>query len=327
MLEPLAGFMVRFGICNLILSGIIGLLFGIKWLFRGFLSNRMQYNLCLILLGLLTVPFLPFSLNSYLSGMEQAVFPILPSTSGIDSAVSQPLTHTTDWMNDFALSVNDQISPTISLLFFGIWILGILFMVFLLFRSAIQLHRIEQSALSLQNPLIYRLYEECLHKLNISKEIPVYSTAFFKSPMIVGFWRPRIYLPIHLISDHNTVIRNDDIRYMLLHELQHYKHKDSLIGCLMNLVSIVYWFHPFVWFALKEMRNERELACTSFPFTSGLGGNRKQMKRRILNIASYQRPDRIHRLKSTLVFTLTSVLLIGFVPFIFTTAADDDRYQ
>mgnify|MGYP007113658934 CR=1 FL=1 len=28
MLEPLAGFMVRFGICNLILSGIIGLLFG-----------------------------------------------------------------------------------------------------------------------------------------------------------------------------------------------------------------------------------------------------------------------------------------------------------
>lgn len=50
MLEPLAGFMVRFGICNLILSGIIGLLFGIKWLFRGFLSNRMQYNLCLILL-------------------------------------------------------------------------------------------------------------------------------------------------------------------------------------------------------------------------------------------------------------------------------------
>ena len=111
MLEPLAGFMVRFGICNLILSGIIGLLFGIKWLFRGFLSNRMQYNLCLILLGLLTVPFLPFSLNSYLSSMEQAVFPILPSTSGIDSAVSQPLTHTTDWMNDFALSVNDQISP------------------------------------------------------------------------------------------------------------------------------------------------------------------------------------------------------------------------
>ena len=69
-----------------------------------------------------------------------------------------------------------------------------------------------------------------------------------------------------------------------------------------------------------------KLACTPFPFTSGLGGNRKQMKRRILNIASYQRPDRIRRLKSTLVFILTSVLLIGFVPFIFTTAADDDRY-
>ena len=36
------------------------------------------------------------------------------------------------------------------------------------------------------------------------KDIPIYSTAFLKSPIIVGIWKPCIYLPIHLISDYNT---------------------------------------------------------------------------------------------------------------------------
>ena len=29
----------------------------------------------------------------------------------------------------------------------------------------------------------------------------------------------------------------------------------------MNLAQIFYWFNPFVWHALKEMRNDREIAC------------------------------------------------------------------
>ena len=64
-------------------------------------------------------------------------------------------------------------------------------------------------------------------------------------------------MPIHLISDHQKT----DVRYILLHELQHYKHKDSLANYLMFLTAILYWFNPIVWYALKEMRNDREIAC------------------------------------------------------------------
>lgn len=77
------------------------------------------------------------------------------------------------------------------------------------------------------------------------KPVPVYSTAFLKSPVITGLFFPRIYVPIHLISDFNSV----DMRYMLLHELQHYKHKDAFGNHLMNLAGILYWFNPFVWSA------------------------------------------------------------------------------
>ena len=65
--------------------------------------------------------------------------------------------------------------------------------------------------------------------MHITKDIPIYSTAFLRSPVITGVFRPRIYLPIHLISDYKT----DKIRYMLLHELQHYRYKDNISNYLL----------------------------------------------------------------------------------------------
>ncbi len=86
----------------------------------------------------------------------------------------------------------------------------------------------------------------------------------------------------------------------------------------MTLAGILYWFNPVVWIALREMRNDREIACdtsvlnmletdlhedygrTLIDFAgscpalpsllaAGLGGNMAQMKRRILNITAYEK--------------------------------------
>ncbi len=58
----MANFMIRFFICNVFISGIIGILLIVKRIFKNNLSSRMQYNLWFLLLGLLTVPFIPFRL-------------------------------------------------------------------------------------------------------------------------------------------------------------------------------------------------------------------------------------------------------------------------
>ncbi len=57
---------------------------------------------------------------------------------------------------------------------------------------------------------------------------------------------------------------------MLLHELQHYRHKDAWIGFFMNLAKTIYWFHPLVWYALKEMRDDRKLPALTPPFSGCL---------------------------------------------------------
>ncbi len=352
----MANFMIRFLICNVFISGIIGILLIAKRIFKNNLSSRMQYNLWFLLIGLLAVPFIPFRLIgfpqifSWLGTLRSS--PASGTTTTMGEAVGINPTANTDWMNDFALSVNSETPSIARYILLGIWIVGIFVMIILVIKSLLRLRTLAKSALPLQNPEVRRLYHRCLEEMRIHRYIPVYSTAFLKSPIIVGLLKPYIYLPIHLISDYNE----SDIRYMLLHELQHYKHKDAVGSFLMNLAGVIYWFNPLVWYALKEMRNDREVACDTsvlkmlekdayeeygntlinfaekvslspFPFAAGLGGNIEQMKRRIINIASYEKPTFMKRIKGMTAFILTAVLLLGFAPFISTYAADGSHYQ
>ena len=352
----MTNFMIRFLLCNVFISGIVGILLIAKWIFRNNLSSRMQYNLWLLLLGLLAVPFIPFRLISF-----PQIFSWLSSVRnssashadvGANNVMDTGLSGTTNWMNDFALSVNKDTPSVTGYILLGIWIVGMLAMMILVIKSSLCLRTIKRSALPLQNPEVRRLYNKCLNEMKITRNIPVYSTAFLKSPIIVGFLKPCIYLPIHLISDYHE----SDMRYMLLHELQHYRHKDAIANYLMNFAGVLYWFNPFVWFALREMRNDREVACDTsvlkmleeddyedygntlinfiekvsfspFPFAANLSGNMKQMKRRIINIASYEKPTFCKKLKGMTAFILTTVLIMGLTPFISTYAADESHYQ
>ena len=203
----MANFMIRFLLCNVLISGIVGILLIAKWVFRNNLSSRMQYNLWLLLLGLLAVPFIPFRLISF-----PQIFSWLGSVRnssashddvGANNVMDTGLSGTTNWMNDFALSVNKDTPSVTGYILLSIWIVGMLVMMILVIKSSLRLRTIKRSALPLQNPKVRRLYNRCLNEMKIIRNIPVYSTAFLKSPIIVGFLKPCIYLPIHLISDYH----------------------------------------------------------------------------------------------------------------------------
>ena len=373
----MADFGIRFFLCNIFICIIIGFLLMAKRALKHSLTSRMQFHLWFLLLGILTVPFVPLRPASFTeilaligawknaasSNRETITESILtPNTSG---AANQ--------MNDFALSVSRKTPSMIGLILCGIWLIGILAMVLFVIKSISRLNAIKKSALPLQNKTIRVLYHNCLKELNIKRNIPIYSAAFLKSPIIVGLFNPRIYLPIHLISDFHANDKGNacpsgyegmpgerlnaaDMRYILLHELQHYRHKDALAGFFMNFFGILYWHNPCVWYALKEMRNEREVACdtsvlkllaesdyadygntlinfatkvslTPFPFSAGISGSMKQMQQRIANISSYKKPSVFRKIKGLTAFVMIGVILLGFAPMLSTYAAEPNRYQ
>lgn len=352
----MAAFMIRFFICNLFTCGIIGIIFMLRRILKNVLSARQQYHLWFLLLGLMAVPFLPFRLTGLLQEVLWFMSQMTASSSGASlthrNASGRNPGENADWVNDFALSVNSKLPPLAGYLLLAVWLTGILAMMILIIQSLLKLRNLKESALPLQNQEIRRLYAHCLEEMKLHMAIPVYSTAFLTSPIITGLLKPCIYLPLHLISDYNR----SDMRFMLLHELQHYRHRDSAANCAMSLAAVLYWFNPLVWYALKEMRSDQEIACdtsvlnmlheneykdygntlinlaekislTPYPFASGLGGNIKQMKRRIVNIASYKRPTTAHRLKGMAAFLLTGILLAGFAPFLSAYASDEEHYR
>lgn len=334
----MTAFSIHFFFCNLLISILIGAVLLIKKTAGNHLSGICQYRIWFFLPLILALPFLSFRP----AGFFRRLLPLLSSIRAVlpsepDAAapfIAAPSPPSADWIRDFSVSVVRTHVPFAAYLPSVLWAAGMLAMTGFLIRSRIRLYRLERSALPLQNRKIRSLYETCRSQMRIRRHIPVCSTAFLQSPVIVGVFRPRIYLPIHLIADH----RESDIRYMLLHELQHYKHKDAFINCLINLAAILYWFNPVIWYALTEVRTDREIACDTcvlqmlepdeylaygntllnfarklsrspFSLAAGIGGSAGQIRKRILHIASWRPLTGWRRLRESLIFTAIAALI------------------
>lgn len=87
-------------------------------------------------------------------------------------------------------------------------------------------------------------------------KLPVYLTGKLPSACLFGLLRPAIYLtPISLEQD------GTPNRYVLEHELTHYRRLDHLWGALRLCLLALYWFDPLVWLAAALSREDCELAC------------------------------------------------------------------
>ena len=73
-------------------------------------------------------------------------------------------------------------------------------------------------------------------------------------PITVGCFRPLILIPSSLL----TGMAPAQLEALLAHELAHIRRYDFLLNLLQNLVEIILFFHPVVWWISKKIRDERE---------------------------------------------------------------------
>jgi beta-lactamase regulating signal transducer with metallopeptidase domain len=85
-----------------------------------------------------------------------------------------------------------------------------------------------------------------------------------KMPFACGLFSPTIVLPAECDS-----WSLDRRRAVLLHELAHVRRHDLIGHTLGRLACAVYWFHPLVWTAAKQLRSESERACDDLALACG----------------------------------------------------------
>lgn len=102
-----------------------------------------------------------------------------------------------------------------------------------------------------------RFYRYCRRERTFYKRDPhtglqIYVLKELPSPFLAG---KRIYVDARMVRDEKK------LSYMVLHEYCHYRNGDLLWVLLRNLCLVLYFYNPFVWAAVRYMKQDCELAC------------------------------------------------------------------
>lgn len=109
----------------------------------------------------------------------------------------------------------------------------------------------------------------------------VYECGAFRSPFVLGFFRPKIYIPFGLEPRQRE--------HVLCHESAHIQRRDYLVKPLGFLLLAIHWFNPLVWLAFHLMSRDMEMSCDE-KVLSQLGEEaRREYSLSLLSIGSRRR--------------------------------------
>lgn len=344
--------MTRLMLNSVVIITIAGVILLMKKILKNHLTWKAQYRIWYLLLFVLIFPFLPSFMISAGHGLGlfgrlgDGISPIKTAASASPYGAD-----VSGFIEDFSISVSRRAVLHFPFFLPYIWGLGIGVMSVLNIFSGFKIRQIAKASLPLQNRQIRQLFDSCLRELGIKKDIPVYSSAYLNSPIAAGFIKPVIIIPIHMLSEFTA----KEMRYIFLHELSHIKRGDLFVIRLMALAQTLYWYHPAVWFGLKEMKKDQEIACdlsvlsmleensyldygrTLIRFAENMSrrlypaariaGSEKEIRRRILSIAAYRKESVWVRWKSRFILAIAASLLLAILPVTSAAASGGSSYS
>jgi len=143
-------------------------------------------------------------------------------------------------------------APLIAIL----WLSGVVFVLGRMIAGRITLARIARRATSLDTPewRSLRVREGAI--TGAGSGVSVLASAEVSSPLMSGSRSPVILLPEESLSwraEHRTVV--------VRHEMAHVASGDATVCLVAGVACAVYWFHPLIWMAARQMKKEQERAC------------------------------------------------------------------
>lgn len=84
----------------------------------------------------------------------------------------------------------------------------------------------------------------------------VYQCDAIHSPMVAGFFKPRILLPPQC-----NAWSQEKLQAVVAHERAHIARHDIWFAVFAEFLAALYWFHPCVWLTKRFLRSSAELAC------------------------------------------------------------------
>jgi beta-lactamase regulating signal transducer with metallopeptidase domain len=137
------------------------------------------------------------------------------------------------------------------------WLIGFTVMSL---RLAVTWHRLHRICLSASPvPLVH-----CPATVTCQR-VRLRLTSKVQGPVCLGVTRPTILLPTEMYH-HGSA---EDLRMVLTHELAHVQRRDGWLNLFQRIVEALFYFHPLVWLASRQLTNEREHICDNYVLAQG----------------------------------------------------------
>ena len=163
-----------------------------------------------------------------------------PAASAVDHA-SRPARLNVPW-------------PSWPLLVAGIWALGVMLFLLPVCAGLMQVRALRRSGVAW--PRGQALADTLVREAAIRRRVDVLLHDAVPGPVTCGVARPVILMPSDARSWNDA-----DLWRAVLHELEHVRRADWLTHCAARIAAALYWCHPLVWIACRELSLEAERAC------------------------------------------------------------------
>lgn len=113
--------------------------------------------------------------------------------------------------------------------------------------------------------------------------LDVVASDYAYSPMLIGFFKPKIVIPQAEISAY-------DYQLALRHELTHHSQKDTWLKLWAVLVNSLHWFNPLTYLVVRNISEACEYACDEKVTRDMEWEEKKRYSNMILNFVSHTSP-------------------------------------
>ena len=137
----------------------------------------------------------------------------------------------------------------------AVWLVGMgTRLIFLIVQYLFLRRKMRRSAVPPAERLL-KLFGEVKAELKINADIKLFC--------LYEYGTPALMFPRTVLMPVDALVAMDDgqLKLALRHELTHLRRGDHIVSIVLTLLGAVYWFNPFVWLALREMRADIETAC------------------------------------------------------------------
>ena len=214
----------------------------------------------------------PYSVSppviSFGGGVEPAFLPGSPA--GVDMLTPQPLpTSGIDWGTVLERAAVLWLWVAVSLVLWNVWRL-------------LRYRRLIEQAGNKVNSRLQQIAVEEARLAGIGGDVRLLASPLAQSPMLVGFFRPTILLPSEHLPDGNA-------RFILAHELTHFRRKDLWKKLLFLMVRCAHWFNPIVYLLNRDFSRWLETSCDEQVVSSLDRDQRKEYGRLLIDYAPTSR--------------------------------------